>query len=87
MYRSFILVIFKAIFPTQAVFVHSGGTNSAGCHTNSKTVDYHCHNTPAQTPPALKTNGKLLFNQVVVIFHTINLAMEVAAVTGNHPQK
>ncbi|MWC20495.1 YHYH domain-containing protein, partial [Acinetobacter johnsonii] len=22
---------------------HSGGTNSQGCHTNSKTGDYHCH--------------------------------------------
>jgi len=23
---------------------HSGGTDSSGCHTNSKTGDYHCHN-------------------------------------------
>ena len=23
---------------------HSGGTDSRGCHTNSKTGDYHCHN-------------------------------------------
>ncbi|MDB4456174.1 YHYH domain-containing protein [bacterium] len=23
---------------------HSGGTDSNGCHTNSKTGDYHCHN-------------------------------------------
>jgi Ni/Co efflux regulator RcnB len=23
---------------------HSGGTDSKGCHTNSKTGDYHCHN-------------------------------------------
>ncbi|MBD1220474.1 YHYH domain-containing protein [Acinetobacter seifertii] len=22
---------------------HSGGTNSSGCHTNSKTGQYHCH--------------------------------------------
>jgi hypothetical protein len=22
---------------------HSGGTNSAGCHYNHKTGDYHCH--------------------------------------------
>lgn len=22
---------------------HSGGTDSAGCHTNSKTGVYHCH--------------------------------------------
>lgn len=22
---------------------HSGGTNSQGCHNNTKTGDYHCH--------------------------------------------
>ena len=22
---------------------HSGGTNAAGCHTNRKTGDFHCH--------------------------------------------
>lgn len=22
---------------------HSGGTDDAGCHTNHKTGDYHCH--------------------------------------------
>lgn len=30
-----------AITPT--VDAHSGGTNSLGCHTNSKTGAYHCH--------------------------------------------
>lgn len=24
-------------------FSHSGGTDAYGCHTNSKTGDYHCH--------------------------------------------
>lgn len=28
---------------TPTVDAHSGGTNSAGCHTNSKTGAYHCH--------------------------------------------
>ncbi|PHR90540.1 MAG: hypothetical protein COA78_35070 [Blastopirellula sp.] len=28
-------------------YAHSGRTNSAGCHTNSETGDYHCHNSPA----------------------------------------
>lgn len=23
---------------------HSGGTDANGCHTNSQTGDYHCHN-------------------------------------------
>ena len=29
---------------------HSGGTNAAGCHTNRRTGDYHCH-TPRTPPP------------------------------------
>jgi len=24
-------------------FAHSGGTNSAGCHTDRQTGVYHCH--------------------------------------------
>ena len=26
-----------------ALFAHSGGTNSAGCHTDHRTGEYHCH--------------------------------------------
>lgn len=26
-----------------ALFAHSGGTNSQGCHTDSRTGLYHCH--------------------------------------------
>jgi hypothetical protein len=26
-----------------AVLAHSGGTDSQGCHVNSKTGIYHCH--------------------------------------------
>ena len=29
---------------------HSGGTNAAGCHTNRRTGDYHCH-TRRTLPP------------------------------------
>ncbi|WP_350310518.1 YHYH domain-containing protein [Campylobacter hyointestinalis] len=25
------------------LYAHSGGTDSNGCHTNSKTGEYHCH--------------------------------------------
>jgi hypothetical protein len=24
-------------------FAHSGGTDSSGCHNNTKTGGYHCH--------------------------------------------
>ena len=29
---------------------HSGGTNAAGCHTNRKTGDYHCHTSKTPAP-------------------------------------
>ena len=35
-------------------FAHSGGTNAAGCHTNRKTGDYHCH-TPKAPQPGRQT--------------------------------
>lgn len=28
----------------QFLAAHSGNTDSAGCHYNRKTGDYHCHN-------------------------------------------
>lgn len=40
--KKFIIVALAALF-TASAFAHSGGTNSSGCHTNSKTGDYHCH--------------------------------------------
>ena len=33
---------------------HGGGTNAAGCHTNRKTGDYHCH-TPKTPAPGRET--------------------------------
>ena len=31
-------------------YAHSGGTNAAGCHTNRKTGDYHCHTRKTPSP-------------------------------------
>ncbi|WP_173911024.1 YHYH domain-containing protein [Acinetobacter sp. Marseille-Q1618] len=41
MNKLFILCLI--ILTVSAAHAHSGGTNSQGCHTNSKTGDYHCH--------------------------------------------
>ncbi len=30
-------------FTSPSANSHSGGTNANGCHTNSRTGDYHCH--------------------------------------------
>ncbi|WP_443088708.1 YHYH domain-containing protein [Vibrio sp. SCSIO 43137] len=37
------LVLLVCIGFAAGVSAHSGGTNSAGCHKNHKTGDYHCH--------------------------------------------
>jgi uncharacterized protein YfaQ (DUF2300 family) len=42
-----LLAIFVAgafLAGSSEVIAHSGGTDAYGCHTNSKTGVYHCHN-------------------------------------------
>ena len=50
------LMIALSSFDTYA---HSGRTNADGCHTNSKTGDYHCHGTtaPVVLAPKLPTTA------------------------------
>ena len=43
------LIAFLGLLPSAAMS-HSGGTNSSGCHENSKTGDYHCHTPKSGTP-------------------------------------
>jgi len=40
--KNLLLILVSATLATTAV-AHSGGTDAAGCHTNSKTGVYHCH--------------------------------------------
>jgi len=40
-----LIVILSVPFITDA---HSGRTNSEGCHNNSKTGSYHCHNSKSK---------------------------------------
>ena len=42
--KKIILVLAVTFSFVSGAFAHSGGTDSNGCHTNSKTGDYHCHN-------------------------------------------
>lgn len=35
---------FDLIGNTTFQMSHSGGTDKCGCHTNSRTGEYHCHN-------------------------------------------
>ncbi|WP_306156142.1 YHYH domain-containing protein [Roseibium sp. MMSF_3247] len=41
MKTALIAVLFA--FVSSTAFAHSGGTNSQGCHNNTKTGGYHCH--------------------------------------------
>ena len=43
-----LLAVLLIAAPLGSALGHSGGTNAAGCHTNRKTGDYHCHR--AKTP-------------------------------------
>lgn len=43
-------VLLTAAFLPGVSYSHSGGTNAAGCHTNRKTGDYHCHNPKPRDP-------------------------------------
>jgi hypothetical protein len=40
--KNLLLIAVLATLSTTAL-ASSGGTDSAGCHTNSKTGIYHCH--------------------------------------------
>ena len=38
-----LLAVLLLSVPLSTALGHGGGTNAAGCHTNRKTGDYHCH--------------------------------------------
>ena len=44
------LAFFLWSFSIEMTHAHSGGTNAAGCHTNRRTGDYHCHNPKPRAP-------------------------------------
>ena len=46
---------------------HSGGTDSSGCHTNSRTGDYHCHNGGAGGELSGGALAGLLLGSLVVL--------------------
>ena len=51
--RSIVTAMAAAVFAMAIAlpaYAHSGGTNSAGCHTNRKTGDYHCHSPKRSAP-------------------------------------
>ncbi|PZD71047.1 hypothetical protein C1752_08489 [Acaryochloris thomasi RCC1774] len=46
------LVISFLAIATVSALAHSGRTNASGCHNNSKTGSYHCHNSGTPTAPS-----------------------------------
>lgn len=49
-FRLTALAAILLVLPIYDAGSHSGGTDAAGCHTNRKTGDYHCH-TPKTPRP------------------------------------
>lgn len=62
-----VTVLLCSISFSTSVYAHGGGLDAAGCHTNRKTGDYHCHRGSAganlvapdayRTPPSRATNA------------------------------
>lgn len=42
-------IIYLLLAASFSAYPHGGNTNASGCHTNSKTGDYHCHNQKVTT--------------------------------------
>ncbi len=51
-----VLVTLLLVLMPMSVFAHGGRTNSAGCHNNTKTGDYHCHNSGVSEQKESSTN-------------------------------
>ena len=43
-------LVMGCLLTAQMAWPYSGGTNSAGCHTNRSTGGYHCHNPKTKLP-------------------------------------
>lgn len=41
--KKIIIISLASLGLAATLFAHSGGTDSNGCHTDSKTGYYHCH--------------------------------------------
>jgi hypothetical protein len=50
MNKSLMVTLAIATLVSVGAYAHSGRTNAAGCHTNHKTGEYHCHSAPATAP-------------------------------------
>ncbi len=54
--RCLLILALLAMPAGTPALAHSGGLNADGCHTNSKTGDYHCHRgTPRAAPQPLRS--------------------------------
>ncbi len=59
-------LLFVAVQAPVPAWAHGGGLNSEGCHTNSRTDDYHCHRaTPrASEAPRRSRSARSAFRRV-----------------------
>ncbi|MFA6238126.1 MAG: YHYH domain-containing protein [Bacteriovorax sp.] len=50
-----VMMLFFTVTSMVPAYSHSGGTDSYGCHTNSQTGDYHCHNAKYSNPKNVRS--------------------------------
>ena len=49
------IALFAGVIGNEVAYAHSGGTNSLGCHTVSKTGEYHCHRSKRKSSASYPT--------------------------------
>lgn len=49
--------LIEQLFVSGVAFGHGGGLNAAGCHTNRKTGEYHCHRSSYERPPTVPSQS------------------------------
>ncbi len=57
------LVLVAVALPPLPAFAHGGGLNSNGCHTNSRTSDYHCHRVSSREAPRRSGSARSAFRR------------------------
>ena len=87
---SYAVLTVALIFNSSYAFAHSGNTNSAGCHTETRTGTLHCHNAKGDSnsnkSAGLILGGAVLAIAVIAIVAEKNKDKEVNFSAETHPE-
>lgn len=79
------VVFLSAGLAAETAMSHPGGTNAAGCHTNRRTGEYHCH-TPKAPDPSRTTYCHVI-NGEARCGYALSTCKDLAAQFGGHCQE